>query len=684
MNPDKFNLITSYKSYVSKAEITALDPRFLVRGSKNVVVDYAQRVVSRPGYTLYGVAKTVDIGSKGSYEWQSSTGHEYAFRSGGSTLEFDIDNAGVWYTLLSDLRTPFLEFTKIWDDSEKIDVLLFVLGEKSTRRWSGGFTRIASATGTTLTKQGVLTAKATIAFVAGSSSVKPQITDSAAGFVTAGFQAGDTLYVSGSPANSKNFTIATVAAGVIELVIDDSLTSEAAGAAITLHTGEPTWAASRFFTSVSPRSFLYNGTEYTYTGGESTDTLTGLTAFPSGGITIGDPVFQTVDTIPNPSPAIDSNFAQDLCGVELNQLILASSKSRNVYGSKNDDYTNFALTSPRAPGDPFKITIDDNCVCIIPIDNPSADQTSTMFGAGLGEFFQLSFKLSQDNASELARIIKLATAESSGPITKSAIASIKKSTAYISNEPALDVLSRVENGDKSDMPLSDPIKDDFDIYNFTGAHVKYWKRAIHIALPAEGVVLIFDLMRGLWQPPWTMPIARLAVIGGWLYGHSSIGNETYRLYDGTNDNGNFIPQVARFAYNNGGRRDRLKNMSEYWSDGYISPNAELDYTLGFGFNGQNALKDFQILGSDSDVTNAPESAHMGSEEMGSLEGLDTDTVTPSLEGMNRFYQIDTMDLNDYPEQYTEYRMNTLDGRFALVAHGSNQWDASTVPVSHKK
>lgn len=683
MNPDNFKLITQYKSYISKAEVTALDPRFLVKGSRNVYIDYALRIVSRPGYTLYGSARTVSTGTKGSYEWQSSTGHEFAFRSYAGSLEFDRDGAGVWHTLLTDLRTPLLEFSKIWDDTEKIDMLMFVLGEKSTRRWSGGYTGIASATVNTITKQGVLTAKTTIAFVTGSSTVKPQITDSAAGFVTAGFQPGDTLYVSGSAGNSKNFTIATVAAGTIELVIDDILSTEIAGPAITLHNGEPTWGSSRFLSS-GTRSLLYNGTAYTYTGGEATDTLTGVAAFPFGSITIGDPVFQTVDTLVNPG-AINANFSQNLIGVELNQLILASTRSREVYGSANDDYTDFTLTSPRVPGDPFKITIDENCICIIPIDNPSADATSTMFGAGKGEFFQLSFKLSQDNANELARIIKLATAESSGPIASSAITSIKKSTAYISNEPALDTLARVEDSDKNDLPISDPIKDDFDAYNFTGAHIRYWKRALYIALPAEGLVLIYDLMRNLWQPPWTMPIARLAIIGGWLYGHSSLGNETYKLYDGTNDAGTFIPQRARFAYNNGGRRDRLKNMSEYWSDGYITPNALLNYTLGFGFIGQNGIKEYTIDGNDAAIVNNPEASHMGSEQMGDLAGDDDENITPlPLIGMNRFFQEDTTELNDYVEMYTEYAMDTKDGRFALVAHGNNQWDAGTAPVTHKK
>jgi len=63
---------------------------------------------------------------------------------------------GIYRTLLTGLATPYLQFAKIWDNTEKIDVLLFVLGDTTTRRWSGGITGVKSTTGTTLTKQGVL------------------------------------------------------------------------------------------------------------------------------------------------------------------------------------------------------------------------------------------------------------------------------------------------------------------------------------------------------------------------------------------------------------------------------------------------------------------------------------------------------------------------------------------------
>lgn len=770
MNEDNFKILQPFKSYVNKPEVTSLDPRFLVKGSKNVLIDYASRVISRNGYTLFGAANTGLGGIKGSYDWDTSTAKQFGLRSYDQYLEFYWNNT--WNSLLTGLATPYLEFIKVWDNTEKIDVLLFVLGDTNTRKWSGGVTKVRSSTTTTLTKQGVLTAVTTVAFVAGTSgTVAPTITDSANNFLNAGFAAGDKLNVINSPLNSRIFTIGSVVAGVITLVITDVLISEVAGASITLHNGEPTWATSRFLTTnktvgaptisnaipavvtlaahglnigqqvsfatsgalptglnvgqvyyiisagfttgafqvsatlngaaintssggsgthtlyTSTRQVTYLGVDYPYTGGETTDTLTGLTGFPV--VTLGDSVWQTVQVLAN-SSAFSTNFKQDLIGVQLNQLILASTKSQEVYGSATTDYTNFTLTSPRAPADPFKVTMDNYATFIIPLKNAAQTTTSLMFGGGTSEFFKLNFQLSQDNVSEIVRMIKLETATGSGLISKGAIAPIKNATIFINREPALDTFGDIENLDgKGNTAISDDIKNDFDTYDFTGSHIKYWKRAVYISIPTAGTVLIYDLQRKLWQPPQTIPVSRFAVIGDLLYGHSSVTNETYQLFVGTNDNGNFIPQIARFAYNNGGRRDRIKNMSEYWSDGYITPNGELTMKQYFGFEGSEGIRQMSILGTDTTIVTRADSNSLGEDGLGEnpLGGASI-TPTPGLPGsgsvMLRFWQADTLKMIDYTEQFVEYSMDTLDGQFAINAHGSNQFDAGTSPVSHKK
>lgn len=693
---ENFNLTQLFQSYVNKPEITALSPAFLVAGSQNVLIDYAQRVISRNGYTLYNQANTGGGGIKGSYEWETSTGSQLGLRAYDHILDFDWN--GTYNTLLTNLRSPVLEFAKVLDYNEQQDVLLIVGGEATMRRWSGGVSKVRTSTGATLTKAGVLTAVNTIAFVAGvSGSIAPTITDSANNFLNAGFAAGDSLHVGGSTANNSNFTIGSVTAGIITLIMSDTLTSEVAGPAITMYnqTG-PTWKSARFFSTIAGRSLLYNGIAYTYTGGESTDTLTGLTAFPA--VTAGDTVWQTADTINLPA-AITTPFPlfyPDLIGVQLNQVFLASTQSQMIMVSKNNDYTNFTVPSPRAPGDPAQQPLTSGkATCIVPIDTDAdvlSTQNTLMFGSGIDAFDQIDFRMSQDNLSELLRIIRYKTAVGQGLISKSAICPIKNNTIYISREPALDGLSRanLESPDgHRNVPISDPIKNDFDLYDFTDCHIKYFKRTIYITLPRQGLLLMYDMMRSLWQPPQTIAISRLAIILDALYGHSAVTNETYKLFVGTDDNGVFIPQVARFAYNNGGSRQRLKNMTEYWTDGYITANAELDYSINLGYAGSIASKSMAILGSDTAIVTQQDATPLGNEGIGETPfGGSPFNPIVGLPGANipllRFHQIDTMEMIDYPEHYVEYTMNTLGGQFAVVAHGSNQWDAGTVDILHKK
>ncbi|WP_027192797.1 hypothetical protein [Megalodesulfovibrio gigas] len=81
----------------------------------------------------------------------------------------------------------------------------------------------------------------TIAIVSGGAG-DATITDSASGFVTAGFEAGQTLIIEGSTADDGQYLIKTVAAGTLTLEgtadhAGNAITGEVAGDAITLHGG---------------------------------------------------------------------------------------------------------------------------------------------------------------------------------------------------------------------------------------------------------------------------------------------------------------------------------------------------------------------------------------------------------------------------------------------------------------
>ena len=74
---------------------------------------------------------------------------------------------------------------------------------------------------------------ATIAFNENTASADT-ITDSASGFLVAGFQSGDLITVSGSTSNDGTYTIDTVAAGTITLLRRDDLATEVAGATVKI------------------------------------------------------------------------------------------------------------------------------------------------------------------------------------------------------------------------------------------------------------------------------------------------------------------------------------------------------------------------------------------------------------------------------------------------------------------
>lgn len=100
---------------------------------------------------------------------------------------------------------------------------------KGTIIYNGTEVNYGSKTATKL--KGATITGTGIAFV---DSNPDTITDTGNGFVTAGFQAGDKIVVSGTTNNNTTFTVATVAAGTLTLIPGDTVTAEAAGASVTI------------------------------------------------------------------------------------------------------------------------------------------------------------------------------------------------------------------------------------------------------------------------------------------------------------------------------------------------------------------------------------------------------------------------------------------------------------------
>ncbi len=663
----KYTVSTNPRGYNSSGELTNLDGNYLVKGSRDVLIRSNKdkgKVSSRKGYTLKGDAKTVNKGIKSRYGWKTSTGVKRNIRTYYDTMQVWYD--GAWHTFKTGfLAKSMWRFAEWWNASELIDVLVGVNGTSSVHEWSGAIAKVASVTTNTITKQGYLTGT-TIAFVEGGASADT-ITDSGSGFVTAGFYAGQEIVISGSASNDGTYTIDTVVAGTITLIMDDDLVAEGVGATVIVKdSAEGTWGEARALTS-GTRMFSINGVDYTYTGGESTGTLTGVTPDPSaGGVVADDVAIQSIRTTVYGSltSGWGVTYEADIVSVFNNYIFYGSNTSRYLYISKSTNFKDFGYTAARVPTEGFLLTLDATPTAIVP------DGDAIKIGAGTDYWYEVRMTLAADQATETVTVKRLSTATGQSALNQECVVYIKNNVAFLSQEPTIDTLGNVENvTTQRSEPISDDIKDDLEQYNLTGASGVYWRREMRFALPAEGIELIYDFAGGYWQPPQYTPISCYDIIDDQLCGHSTGSNETYILDDGYNALGAVMKPIAAFGYEQYGRDFELKQFDELLVKVKMSPNTVLVDRVNYDYKGATDVREFTIDGSDTAIAFTP-SAHpglgqypLGTQPFGS-------TTDPD-EGLSMFRVINQTSVQDFFERQRVFYSESVDARFEIISYGEN-------------
>lgn len=439
--------------------------------------------------------------------------------------------------------------------------------------------------------------------------------------------------------------------------------------------GTTTWAESGFYTA-STRSVIINGTTYAYTGGEGTTTLTGVTPDPTlAGHAVGSVVYQAVRTTANSAitslPATQTN---DLIGVLNNQVYYGSLTRRDIYVSKQNNYKDCSFSSPRVPGEGSLLTLDATTVAFAP-------QEEFMYvTSGQDYWYQIVNQLSADLTKETLVVKRLKSETKGAAKSQYAIGYIKNSIVFVSNEPTLDTLGRVEQiATPQSVPLSDPIKTDFDSYDLSNLHVKYFKNNIYIALPAENKLLIYNLSKRFWEAPQVLPVRRLAIIGGELYFHSNAVPETYKLFDGTSDNGKAMEAIAKFSYQNYGDRAWQKRFDEWYTEGYISANTTLTRRLYYDYEGFGQIQSQDIEGDDNSIILTTSSGSLGKLSLGkgNLGGGGSNDFP-------KFRVIHTMINSDFYEVQVEYSSNDIDQRWSLISFGPDVRESSADNVAIKQ
>lgn len=149
---DKYLILTEFKGYKSRSDMTSTDERYLVSGSQNMLLNEFEKWESRNGYSIFGATNTARNRPKSEYTWFDNIGNEIFLREANGTLEFYSTVSSAWETLLTTLSATYpLRFTEIWSTTELIDELLFVNHSSTLYEWSGAMGTFASATSNTIT-----------------------------------------------------------------------------------------------------------------------------------------------------------------------------------------------------------------------------------------------------------------------------------------------------------------------------------------------------------------------------------------------------------------------------------------------------------------------------------------------------------------------------------------------------
>ena len=453
-------------------------------------------------------------------------------------------------------------------------------------------------------------------------------------------------------------------------------------ASITI-SGNQTWLNSGFYASNSPRAIVVGASVFTYTGGENTLTLTGVSpdasALSTGSLTHQQYIVTACSTFVGPPTTLQPN----LISVLNNQVYVGSTMNPAMWMSKVNSYTDYSSSSPRQPGEGGTLILDENLVAYIVQGTSDPTANPTMYiSAGKDLWYQTTFTSGVDssgNPYETIGACPIKVGPRQGAISQAMVGNMKNYVILGSNETTIDMMGVLPTylTQIQTQNISDPIKLDIDSYDFTDASIFYYKYYIYVAVPREGLVLAYNLTSQTWDPPATIPISRFYIVDGDLYGHSYNSSESYQLFTGYADRvypgflGYPIPATMTFSYESYGTRHALKSATALYVEGYISANTILNAALTYELDGCATIKNFQLDGSNNKfVCIVSDAGSLGKASLGKqkLGG----TMPVSIQGLPpKFRWEPTFPNTDFFENSVSFSCNGTNQQFQLLAYGLN-------------
>lgn len=611
------------KGYRNREDTSLLDPETLVAGSHDVLVGNTGRVRSREGYYLDGSLSSVVSVTRPLADWEMGTGYVHHLRAGGLTSALNDGQLQIRY----------------------VDTL-GALGTVGNTYWLPLLTSLTSTYFQSTNYWDTANVKAKLLLV----NRTDAIWEWTGGIGTAASTTANSLTVNGTQ----------------------------------------TLAQLRFDTA---GNFINNGIIYAYTG-ITAETFTGVTPDPSASV-VNSPVYQQPVTSAfsgytfTGSISPPTGFTCDLiCLLKTsNQVMVASIANNLVYLSKAGTYKDYSQSAARLQYEGETYTTVGSVVALQP------QEDSIYVSAGLDEWYITDFKqttlVSQGTGVtltyETAKLSQLKTTAGQAAQSQYMSTKIKNDIVFISNEPIVNSLGRVDNILLTPQvtDLSFPIYYDMNSYDFTDASMFYFKQRIYIAIPSNGKVIIYNMTdpkHPFWEAPHNLPISGFCAVGNTLIGHSYNTFESYVMYTGysdraltANSTGNPINSVALFAFQGLGLRAKTKSFNHFFIEGYISQPTTLNVGLIFRApgNGVTASTTLSVKGTDDYVINSVADNSLGKTHLGQ-NPFGGDIPVPQQQNLpNYFAVIKTYIRNPYLAYQPMFYSLGTNQQWELLCYGDN-------------
>lgn len=688
----------AFQGYDSQQDPTTCDKRYMIRGSKNTYLKNTGVITPRPGLKLFGEVDGTEDGVVSSYEWRTPLGDELLIRvleSGKFQVFF---NDG-WVDIETFTLTNF-SFATWWDTANSQDILIMVNGDESIKSWTGGLAIVASSTSSTITKTGTeswLEAGFTSTPLYEAATLNPVPT--AAG---TGYAVGDLLYLVPGLGVKSPAEVRVDSIGVGGAVATYSLTyggvygsDPASNTFMAASNGNGTGAQIQIATSNEiAKTVIINGVEYSYTGGEYTTTLTGVTPDASA-IAPGSVVAQKILTIegqPNTTliAAFDPRtniYTNDFVLSLNNQLIVGSLTSRVVYISSDEDYLDFSNAGDVVPGDPDFAILDD-----FPVGGIVRGD-SAYIAAGNSSWYVVTpnTPVPSNLGTVVTKLEKQVGAANSAALGHNFIGSIGEDIIYLSQDHQLRTLGTLRNIVTPKTPsLSKSVRQELMDEDFEGGALRVIDEFIYLTAPISGTDFIYQIRdtvddvgnltaTRLWHPPQERNVSRFFVYQGITYGYSVTYPQMYQIWDtdqwhDDTPNGNAAyTAIARFAYRQFRLRNELGSFDKVWYEGYILGRSQLLAIIYNDYQGATATQQYILSDIDGssvlyggDGVTPVGGALIGAKSIGGgLPYVDYQNPLP------KFRAILNVNQEDCFEYALELKSELADSRWEILSLGPN-------------